>query len=91
MKKFISIFICVCVLAVSLVACCGSNTAEAKVEDNNRLRVIEDISIRPNDSAYIIVDNETRVCYLYTEGIECCAVTVMLDSDGYPLLWEDVR
>ena len=91
MKKIISILICVCNLALSLIACCGSTTAEAKVEENNRLRVMEDISISANDSIYIIVDNETRVCYLYTEGIECCAVTVMLDSDGYPLLWEDVR
>ena len=91
MKKFISIFICVCIIAFSLIACCGSTTAEAKtkVEENNRLSVIEDISIQIYDKACIIVDDKTGVCYLFVDGHESCAMTVMVNADGKPLIWED--
>ena len=92
MKKILSIFICICILAFSLVACCGSGTAEAKVEEYNRLSVIEDTEVGRGgtvDSTYILVDDETGVCYLYVEGIECYTITVMYDADGKPLIWED--
>lgn len=89
MKKIISILICVCILAFSLVACCGSGTAEAKVENNYRFEVIRDVVITPSNETYILVDDKTGICYLFVDGYESCTVTVMLDSNGYPLLWED--
>lgn len=87
MKKILSILICICILAFSLVACCGSGTAEAKVEEYNRLMTIKDVEITGSNETYILVDDETGVCYLFVDGYESCAVTVMLDADGKPLIW----
>lgn len=90
MKKILAIIICTLILAFSLTACGNPNSAEAKVEEYNRMRVIEDAEIRTGgnvDSTYILVDQETGVCYLYVEGIECNTVTVMVDANGKPLIW----
>lgn len=93
MKKFISIFICVCVLAFSLIACCGSTTAEAKTEEeDDRFAIIVDAErIGFDSSGVVFADRETGVCYLWIDGFECGGITVMVDADGKPLLWEDVR
>ena len=87
MKKILSIIICVWLISFTLVACCGSNAAEAKVEEYNRLSVIEDVSFSGIDGTYILVDDETGVCYLFVDGYESCAITVMLDADGKPLTY----
>lgn len=90
MKKFLAIMICLKILILGFVACCGSSTAEAKVEEYNRLSVIKDVEIKTGtnrDRTYILVDDETGVCYLYVEGVECNAITVMVDADGKPLIW----
>lgn len=86
MKKILSIIICIFVLAFALVACCDSSTAEAKVEEYNRLSFIKDFSFFANGS-YIIVDEETGVCYLYVDGDYSGCITVMVDADGKPLIW----
>ena len=90
MKKFLAIMICLKIFILVFAACSVSSTAEAKVEEYNRLSVIEDVEIKTGtnrDSTYILVDDETGVCYLYVEGVECCTITVMLDADGNPLTY----
>lgn len=87
MKKILSILICICILSFSLVACCGSGTAEAKVEEYNRIMTIKDVEITPSNETYILVDDETGVCYLFVDGYESCTITVMYDADGKPLIW----
>lgn len=91
MKKILSIIICVCILMCSLAACGGSTTADAKdkIEEDDRLTVIEDVDFQVYDKACIIVDDKTGVCYLFVDGYESCALTVMLNADGKPLIWED--
>ena len=87
MKKILSIFICVCILIFAFAACCGSNTADAKVEEYNRFEAIKDVEITGSNETYILVDDETGVCYLFVDGYESCTITVMLDADGKPLIW----
>lgn len=87
MKKILSIIICICILAFCLVACSGSNTTEAQVEEIYRFTSIADTSTSGGDRAHIFIDHETGVCYLYVEGYECCTVTVMVDADGKPVIW----
>jgi hypothetical protein len=92
MKKILAIIICTLILAFSLTACCGPDSAEAAVEEHNRFMVIEDVKIESaymdgNSCAYTLVDQETGVCYLFVDGYESVTVTVMLDANGKPLIW----
>lgn len=90
MKKILAIIICTLILVFSLTACCGPDSAEAAVEEYNRFMVIEDAEIKTGgnvDSTYILVDQETGVCYLYVEGVECNTITVMVDANGKPSIW----
>lgn len=41
------------------------------------------------DDAYVLVDNNTHVMYLYVRGVNKAGLTVMLDADGKPLLYND--
>lgn len=91
MKKFLSILICVCVLAFSLVAC--GSFGEAADESINRFRVVDKICmddpfcIGDERMVYIVVDRETKVCYLYGPGTHAF-MTVLLDAESKPLIWE---
>lgn len=89
MKKILSILICVCIIMFSFIACC-SDTAKAEVEEESRFYVSEEITKQFPDYGFthIVVDRETNVCYLYHYGGNRAAITVLLDSDGKPLLWE---
>lgn len=91
MKKILSIIICVCILAFSLVACCGSGTAEASDEKENRFFIVEDVDVQAAYNVYrgyVMVDRETGVCYIYLTGSNRGAMSVLLDADGKPLIWE---
>lgn len=37
----------------------------------------------------IIVDSETGVCYLWRKYMNAGGLTVMVDADGDPIIWED--
>jgi hypothetical protein len=91
-KKILAIIICTLILAFSLTACCGPDSAEAVVEEHNRFMVIEDVKIDVpymdgSSYVYTLVDQETGVCYLFVDGYESVTVTVMVDADGKPLIW----
>ena len=43
---------------------------------------------RHNDDISIYVDKETRVQYMIMRGMECCAIEIMVDENGNPLLYE---
>lgn len=87
MKKIISILICVCILMCSLAACGCSATAEDK-EFTNRVIVIEECNLGFGVNSYILVDTNTGVLYQFIKSGYGGGLTVMLDADGKPLLWE---
>jgi hypothetical protein len=37
---------------------------------------------------YILVHNETKVMYMLIEEVDGCGITVIVDENGKPLLWE---
>jgi TRAP-type C4-dicarboxylate transport system permease small subunit len=90
MKKFLSIIICICILAFCLVGC-GANITESAAEEYNRMIVVEDIKFESpymgREAAYVLVDSETGVCYLYVIGEKRSGITVMVEADGEPLTW----
>lgn len=54
------------------------------------------ITHRVDDEHRILVDTETRVCYMECGKFErcryrgdACGITVMLNADGTPKLWEE--
>ena len=79
MKKLI-----VATLAVILFlcACSGGGSAQTEAEP-----VFEEIIvIGPGD---IIRHNETGVCYLYRRTGNAGGLTVMVNPDGSPYVWEE--
>lgn len=95
MKKILSILICVCILAFTFVACGSSNTSEVENESINRFYLVDKFyiddptTISGEKIAYVLVDRHTNVCYLHTAVGNRCSMTVMLDADGKPILWEE--
>lgn len=90
MKKILSILICVCIIMFSFIACC-SDTDKAEVEEYSRFFTVDSIGLELeylHDDAYVLVDRHTNICYLYTVNGYRGGITVLLDSDGKPLIWE---
>lgn len=88
-KKIIALLITETV-ALSLTACGVKNRV---VEDENaetKLTATFERHILNEGYGYsILVDKETKVCYLEYEGIEKYGITVMLNADGTPKIWEE--
>lgn len=71
------------VLAISLSGCSGRNS-NTEYENNERFRkVYSDLSNR------IYVDSETGVMYYWHYGGYSGGLTVMVDENGKPLIWEE--
>ena len=89
MKKILCLLICV-ILCTTLVGCTYEPEIESDSDLGSRFIVVD--SFDEDECHYWIhVDKETNVMYLehkrnYNYGV---TFTVMLDSDGKPLLWEE--
>ena len=85
MKKIIiAVVLTVCLI---ITAGCSKNDKIASPELNERFLMIEDI----NNGTYfcrVIVDKKTKVMYLFHGDYRKGGLTVMLDADGKPLLYE---
>ena len=80
MKKFLVALLSV--LCVFMVSGCD-NTIEPQTKEEQLS--VEFISISTNTLAEIYVHKKTRVMYLWANG---GGLTIMLDENGKPLLWE---
>ena len=93
MKKFLAIYLCVLIFAFSLTAC-GSSGEAADASTNrfyavDRCFIDDPTTIDGDYRTYILVDRETKVCYLYGPAGNRSFMTALLDAEGKPLLWED--
>ena len=88
MKK---ILVCV-IVAASLVFCIGCSTidvADATETDVGNVFNIVESGKMPEYGYYeVLVDKTTRVMYFYTSKQYSDTMTVLLDSDGKPRLYE---
>jgi len=78
----------VVLLSTALLIGCGSSSVRATGNMFDRHPIDADHSI--------LVDRETKVCYLeyghsanFTNGSAWGGITVMLNADGTPKLWEE--
>lgn len=82
MKK---LFVAIIILAMIMLLGCGLNSLSGKNIDVETERIKK---VYGGPYEQIFVDTETNVMYLY-EGLGYGGgMTVMLDKDGKPLLWE---
>ena len=80
MKKIL----CLVIAIMLMLTCVGCENEGNDIITDGRFMVIED-GFADSGRVCVVVDKETNVMYLkYHYGI-----TVMLDADGKPLLWEE--
>ena len=86
MIKKIGIFIIAATMALSLTACGNSIVKNAgAVEESTEL-----FERHRFDGVYsILVDKKTGVCYLERRTGNQYGITVMLNADGTPKIWEE--
>ena len=77
MRKILA---CLILLSAVLLASCGRHNSS-----QNKLFEYHDVGIYYG----ILVDKETNVCYLEYKSGKNYGITVMLNPDGTPKLWED--
>ena len=89
------IIVILAVLLVPLILM-GSADDTEDLANSGRFMVVEkfgyNTKIFSGRPVYIFVDKHTGVMYLQVNGNSgACGMTVMLDADGKPLLWEGVK
>lgn len=80
MKKFISLVLAL-VLIFALVGCTGASSDNETTSDRF-------VKVYSDYSNCIYVDSETNVMYFWHSGVYSGGLSVMLDENGDPLLWE---
>lgn len=86
MKKIIII---ICLFALLLSGCGATEASGSYTEEtSDRFELVYD-QIDWLQEYYILEDTETGVMYLFVEGDESAGLTVMVDSEGDPLIWRD--
>ena len=81
MKKIL----CLVIAIMLMLTCVGCSNENNNTITDDRFVVVED-GWADGNRAFIMVDKETKVMYL---TFSCGGgITVMLDTDGKPLLWE---
>lgn len=90
MKNKIIAIILLLIMCLIFLVSCGEKPSDNKYtsyndngEIGNRLLYL----YNHNGEISIYVDKETRVQYMIIRGMECCAIEIMVDAQGNPLLY----
>ena len=87
MKKRIVMALIAIASALPLTACGASRVVENVKEETVAGAMFE----RHNIDRYysILVDKDTKVCYLEYDGVHQYGITDLLNQDGTPKIWEE--
>ncbi len=81
------------IVVVSLMLCVGCSTIDAadatETEVGNVFNIVESGKLPTYGYYEVLVDKTTRVMYFYTHKSYSDTMTVLLDSDGKPRLYEE--
>ena len=78
--------LCLIFIIMLMLTCVGCSNEDNEIITDNRFVHIEQGWDDNNNSVHIVVDTETKVMYMVRPQV---GITVMLDSDGKPLLYEE--
>ena len=87
MKRILAIILLIIICCLTFLGCSRKNNVIKTTELDDRFKIIKDT----NDGfgyCNIIVDTETGVMYLFRGAGYRGGLTVMVDSDGKPLIYE---
>ena len=84
LKRFLTLCLAFLLLVFCLSAC---ETAEAEKIDDDRI-VVAKIETEVGAYRIMFVDKETGVVYLFVKDGYGGGLTVMVDENGKPLIWE---
>ena len=97
MRKKLLCLLLVLIMPVMVLAGCGKIPVsdDFTIEETSRFVFVKEYIINKENHSYfrILVDKETKVMYLYKVDAENAhsgnaGLTVMLNADGTPMLWE---
>lgn len=72
-------------IVLAIVLCCGLvGCNDEKIEQADRFELVHE-----EGSMNVVVDKETGVMYLFLRAGYAGGVTVMVDADGNPLIYEE--
>lgn len=88
MRKYICIILLVLFICAIFTAC-GPEIGSTLDSTSKRFEIVENLGTATNGlcNIYIVIDTQTNVEYLYMERDHRAAITVLLNSDGTPMLW----
>lgn len=96
MKKKIFISLLICLFPILLFAGCSSTQSNTE-NGNSQWNVIDEVTfVKITDNVKngvdygfeIYVHKETKVMYIFYHSHYQCGLSVLLNSDGTPKLWE---
>lgn len=87
-ELIIRILVCALILCVACAMFCSCDLSDNtdQTDTNNRFKMVYEQGAA--SAQIIIVDTETGVMYLYKKNGYSGGLTVMVDQDGKPLIWE---
>ena len=81
--KRILLTIMLLITPIAISGCDNENNENNKITMNDFMRISNNI-----DDIVVFVHKETRVMYMFAKGTNRGGLTVMLDANGKPLLYE---
>ena len=88
--KILALILTLFICTTMPVACTSPEEPVEDIETSSRFVLVESFKTDTfsSSAAYVIVDTETNVCYLLVVESQGAGLTVMVDAEGNPLLWE---
>lgn len=90
MKKKILFILLLLIMPVMLLCGCSEvpKSEDFTSEENSRFVYVKEYTIDNDTKFEVLVDRETKVMYLCRISGYGGGLTVMLNADGTPMLWE---
>lgn len=86
-KKLFSLFLILIIPICLLFSGCGTEKSPSYESNTGRFLLVYSQE-KDSDKIDILVDTKTRVMYLWSRHGYSGGLTIMVDSNGNPMIWE---